>query len=194
MTNDGRMAASVFIPTLDGGMLGVSRKDDHDDWGLPGGKVESGEPLVDAAIRETFEETGVRVFRKDLTLLFQGPARTPGRVMFVFRAEDWQGPVASKEGALVRWITWSDLERGSFGDFHKVFHRAFDRHEEFVMNFKPLLFRIAQTPMTQTEFEAAVVDRCAITTGDAIRLVCAAFGDGTLKRGEDGIVTAPLEF
>lgn len=37
----------------------------YDDWTLPKGKLESGETLEDAAVREVAEETGIAVERGD---------------------------------------------------------------------------------------------------------------------------------
>lgn len=50
-------AACVIIQDSDGKILAISRGGDILDWSLPGGRVESGEAISDAAIRELYEET-----------------------------------------------------------------------------------------------------------------------------------------
>lgn len=52
-------AASVAI--LDQGRVLLARRADVEAWSLPGGRVESGESVVQAARREALEETGLEV-------------------------------------------------------------------------------------------------------------------------------------
>jgi 8-oxo-dGTP diphosphatase len=55
-----RPAVAVAVVTSRLGVL-ASRRRDGVPWTLPGGKLEPGECPEDTAVRETFEETGLRV-------------------------------------------------------------------------------------------------------------------------------------
>src|SRR3990167_3386656 len=46
---------------FDGDKVWAIQPDDLEEWVLPGGHIDPGEPPVDAAVREMHEETGVRV-------------------------------------------------------------------------------------------------------------------------------------
>jgi 8-oxo-dGTP diphosphatase len=72
-------AATAVVPSAfavvrgPGERLLLVRRCDSGTWELPGGRVDIGESAVDAAIRETAEEAGVRVTVTGLVGVFTDP-------------------------------------------------------------------------------------------------------------------------
>ena len=56
-----KYAVCALVLNSEGLILGVSRKDDHTAFGVPGGKVEDNETVVEALHREMLEETGYHI-------------------------------------------------------------------------------------------------------------------------------------
>jgi 8-oxo-dGTP diphosphatase len=66
---------SVFVAVREEqGHLLLVRRCDSGAWELPGGRVDVGESAVEAAVRETAEESGLRVRITGLVGLFTDPA------------------------------------------------------------------------------------------------------------------------
>jgi 8-oxo-dGTP diphosphatase len=74
-------------------------------WTLPGGGVDAGETVLEAAVRETLEETGIVVSACGKLVYVMEYAmsreRSPGGLSLVFEADSWSGePQVSEEGIL----------------------------------------------------------------------------------------------
>ncbi|MFD8981492.1 NUDIX hydrolase [Streptomyces sp. NPDC059564] len=65
---------SVTVVAVDGGgRILLIHRSDNDLWALPGGGVDTGESVADAAVRETREETGFDVEVTGLVGLYTDP-------------------------------------------------------------------------------------------------------------------------
>lgn len=113
-----KLAACVLI-LRDGLVLAVSRKNDPNDMGLPGGKAEPLEELNVAAARELREETGVSVDPAVLVPVYDA-VDSGGYHTHTFSAE-WDqcsGTIGSSEEGRVKWIKPSVLLDGSFSAYN----------------------------------------------------------------------------
>lgn len=93
-------SVAAFILNTEGQLLAVSRKDDHEDFGMPGGKVEPGETLEEAICREVLEETGLKLHR--IQEVFVYPCA--GSDAHTFRVLAYEGVPKSLEEGLVGWM------------------------------------------------------------------------------------------
>jgi phosphatase NudJ len=82
-------------------------------WYLPAGRVEPGETLVEAAVRETLEETGVRIIVESLLRVEHAPSHGGARVrvFLLARPSDDTAPrTTPNEHTLeARWVTLDEL-------------------------------------------------------------------------------------
>ena len=86
------------------------------EWSIPGGVLEVGELVREAAIREAREETGLTVEPAQLLGVYDRILRTPERrvqyhyVLIDFLCRRVAGDLAAaSDAAEVRWFTWEEL-------------------------------------------------------------------------------------
>src|ERR687895_2000427 len=74
-----KLMVDVVVPSEEGQVLLIRRASDpyEGQWALPGGFVEVGEMLEDAAVREAGEETGLKVEIERLVGVYSDPDRDP---------------------------------------------------------------------------------------------------------------------
>ena len=96
----------------------------YDDWSFPKGKLDSGETVEEAALREVKEETGLkcRIIRELPTMRYSYRTQTKGRVrpkvVHYFLMERVKGKIRVP-GAEVDKAAWFDLDTAA----HKLTYK-----------------------------------------------------------------------
>jgi ADP-ribose pyrophosphatase YjhB (NUDIX family) len=115
------LVPSVNVAVANGrGELLLIRRTDNDNWSLPGGAMDIGESIAQAAIRETREEAGIDCEITGVVGVYTNPRHvveytSNGEVRqecsFVFSARAVGGtPTPSKESSEVRFVTPAELD------------------------------------------------------------------------------------
>ena len=112
-------SVNVVVTNTEGKIL-LIRRTDNGNWALPGGGVDIGESLPQAAIRETREETGIDCEITGLSGIYTDPGhvilytsngevRQEFSIVLTARATSGQ-PTPSSETSEVRWVATGDAE------------------------------------------------------------------------------------
>jgi ADP-ribose pyrophosphatase YjhB (NUDIX family) len=115
------MVPSVnVVVTSDSDEILLIRRSDNDNWAIPGGAIELGESMTQAAVRETKEESGIDCEITGLVGIFTDPKHV---ILYTSNGEARQEfsivltgrPVGgeltpSSESSEVRWVPASDID------------------------------------------------------------------------------------
>ena len=117
----------TMVTDAQGRMLVQDRLDPN--WGgicFPGGHVEPGESVVCAAIREVFEETGLRIENPQLCGIKQFPIEGGRYLVLLFKTNRFSGNLRSCEEGPVFWLAPEELSgyrlSDQFPELLNVFH------------------------------------------------------------------------
>ncbi|HEY8472713.1 MAG TPA: NUDIX domain-containing protein [Natronosporangium sp.] len=110
------LTASRVVVRDDAGRLLLIRRADNGHWSLPAGAMELGESITDCAVRELYEETGLRATAVTPFAMYTGPDYTHRNLygdtyqhfVVLFRVDEWHGELVRK--------TDETIDAGFFAD------------------------------------------------------------------------------
>jgi ADP-ribose pyrophosphatase YjhB (NUDIX family) len=120
------VTAIIEHPTTSRLVLGVSRKDDTNDFGLPGGKLDLNESWEEALVREIQEETGLVPIEFECVMekvnSYKG-LDYQDRTYYVYQVKNYN--LSTKEKGIVSWIPWTKLmdPSSSFHEYNKAVYK-----------------------------------------------------------------------
>lgn len=109
-------------------------------WSIPGGRVEPGETLTAACVREVLEETAIPVRLDGIYRIEHAPAANGSRIRVIFAAtpRDDTAPksIADDESLKAAWLSLDEIARlplrGS--DLHRLLERVADGHAVYPLD------------------------------------------------------------
>ena len=105
-------------------ILSVSRKSNHNDFNLFGGKLENGETWEQALIRECYEETGYSV--NIIPVYYEAMCDDTLVRAYICIAIDWDLDYPERDLAVVEYLSPSALTSGAFGDYNSKLFKHFN--------------------------------------------------------------------
>jgi 8-oxo-dGTP diphosphatase len=110
------VAVAVIVNSQQAVLLALRHAHQHQGnlWEFPGGKVEAGERVYDALLRETQEELGVMITEAEPLLQVSHDYMEKTVLLDVWRVTQYSGHPRGQEGQRLRWCPISDLKHTDF--------------------------------------------------------------------------------
>lgn len=126
-----KKAAGIFLFNSQAKPVLVTIRANDSQFGLPGGKLDDGETFLDAALRETYEETGVQLTADDVYEVFNGMCDEYTMTTFAARFPVDQLPGGPEVGVRALYGTMDDLVNASpYSAYNRQFLDALLTHED----------------------------------------------------------------
>ena len=117
------VTGTTIIPVLPDGRIVLIQRSDSGKWGLPGGMIDWGEDIPNAACRELEEETGLKLTKiRGLRGVYSDPQRDPRihsiSVLLEVEAEGELNPTDKLEVLQVKAFSKNELPLGNLSHDH----------------------------------------------------------------------------
>ena len=117
------VTGTTIIPVLPDGRIVLIQRSDSGKWGLPGGMIDWGEDIPNAASRELKEETGLKLTKiRGLRGVYSDPQRDPRihsiSVLIEVEAQGELNPTDKLEILQVKAFTKDELPLGDLSHDH----------------------------------------------------------------------------
>jgi ADP-ribose pyrophosphatase YjhB (NUDIX family) len=121
----------IIIEMEDGGIVLIKRKNPPLGWALPGGFVEYGESLEEAAVREAKEETSLDVTLVSQFHTYSDPQRDSRKhtISTVYIAKAKGKPRAADDAQEVEIVTLNTIPKPLSFDHEKIIRDYFSKYQ-----------------------------------------------------------------
>ncbi len=128
-----------IIIEVEGGIVLIERRNPPKGCAIPGGFVDWGESVEEAAVREAMEETGLQVELVDLLYVYSDPSRDPRfhTISTVFVAKAHGVPVGGDDAKVARVFSLDEIPFSELAFDHAKILKDYIRYRKEGLKPKP---------------------------------------------------------
>lgn len=122
-----RIDVAVAIISNEDGEYLVSRRLEHQHlgglWEFPGGKLESGETVDQALVREIHEELGLQISASESLMVIEHDYPEKQVCLHVHKVSEYKGEPEGREGQALKWLASGQFIEQEFPEANRAIIR-----------------------------------------------------------------------